>query len=828
MSCIKHIIASTLLLFLFLMCSTVESQPDNGTVSFNCPDVSPSEFTFDLNSDVIALIIEDPTSDIAPLFNTVNDLNLRNYRDRSGDYKKMVQHYIAALKKRDWSALGQSSQADPEKVNFHLYILPENELVKGVFVIVRSGDGIYLINIVGEIPRKQLGELLRNLNQLGIEIPELMALKHHNLEPAPPPTSPTPEPARPDPVPNNTEKKEPAEPPLHETSEPPKLWNWHVEGKPIHVLKISSQLTAPQGTDQQSIEKSAATERAKIMEILENGSGDIKETMPILRSMLHSDNSRTVTLQVEEEGKKRTAIISVVPGREKISVLKSMKISGDNGKHVRTSVDERFAGHGDDAEMPLATTRFWARDVPIHEVRIRGNQKVPEARIRQTLENGSKDIDKALRTLFRVMPYFEEVRLQVEEEDAKYIATITVDEKPLSTDAYLGLSPPLRLGFNRVTGWEIGTGFEVGKRKEVGPLWMWSVRNSQRNQISRLFGNVSYAFGNPHFHYRFGGTANWGKPYIWNLGVTAQIHRLTDAIAPELFPNYNDWDSKLYRIFGGYDYPNYYLREGVEVALRWEPVMSIHSFKLAVVAESHENLQKSTDWSIGNWRSHRGMRQNPPITPGSMRSLTFRYDFNTRTNSVGWHNTFLIEHSDSAFGSDYDFTRYQLHLRYAYPLGKHRFRTRLLFGFSNALLPIQRQFAISGPGGLRGYPLFSPANEAEREDKWYGQSRYAFAGDRGLLFNIEYHHRLSEITDWGFFKNMFAIVFLDEGQVWNASEPQYTFDPSANIGVGLQFASNDAIIRINVAKALNFNTSAKERLSQDPGFEVTSIWYHVF
>ena len=358
---------------------------------------------------------------------------------------------------------------------------------------------------------------------------------------------------------------------------------------------------------------------------------------------------------------------------------------------------------------------FGAKDVPIHEVRIRGNRKVRETRIRQTLDNASPDIDKALRTLFKVMPYFEEVRLQVDETDAKYIATISVDEKPLSTNAYIGFNPLLTSGFNRVTGSEIGTNVEVGKRKETGPLWLWVIDDQARNQTSKLFGNVSYAEGNEQLHYRLGGTANLGKPYIWNLGLTAQMHRLTDAIAPELFPNYNDANSMLYRLFGGYDYPNYYLRKGFEIALRWEPVMPTHSFKLAVVAEAHDSLQKSTDWSITNWKSRRKVRENPFINSGGMRSITFRYDFDTRTNSLGWHNTFLIEHSNPSFGSDFDFTRYQLHLRYAYPIGGHRIRTRLLLGFSNKPLPMQRQFSISGPGGLRGYPLFAPADAAERE-----------------------------------------------------------------------------------------------------------------
>ena len=825
----KYIAANALMLLLFLICYAVNSQSDDGTVAFDCPEVPSPQFEFDLNSDVIALVMEDPTSDMVPLFKSVSDLYLRSYRNRSGNFKKMIQYYSETLKARGWSALGRISQANPEKNRLHLYIFRENEIVKGVFVIVKSKGGIYLINIVGEIPRKQLGELLLNLNQLGIEIPELMSLKPRDLEPAPPRAPPTPEPAEPaDADSSITEQEADVEPPAQETPEPTKRWNWKSDGKPIHEFRIQSVPTTPKGSDPKKGEETLATEKANIVKVLENGSGDIISVMPTLGSVLRS-TSRTLTLRVVEEGEKRVAIINIVP-TEKISILKSMKISGPNGTQIDISINNTFYPQGSGAQIPSEATRFWAKDVPIHEIHIRGNQKVSEVRIRQTLDNASPDIDKALKTLFRAMPYFEEISLQIDEEEARYIATITVDEKPLSTDAYLGLNPPLRLGFNRVTGWEIGTGFEFGKRKEVGPLWMWNIRNSQRDQLSRLFGRVSYAFGNPHLHYRLGGTANWGKPYTWNLGITAQMHRLTAAIAPELFPNDNSSGSRVYRIFGGPDYLNYYLREGVEVALQWKPVMPTHSFKLAIVAESHDSLQKSTDWSVANWRSRRKVRENPPINPGGMRSLTFQYDFNTRANSLGWHNTLFIEHSTPSFGSDFDFTRYQLHLRYAYPLGKHRIRTRLLLGFSNAPLPMQRQFAITGPGGLRGYPLFAPANAAEREttSNWWKHSQYAFAGDRGFLFNIEYHYCLGEIIDWNIFESVFTIVFLDEGQVWHTSDTKYTFDPNGNIGVGLQFGRNDVIWRVNVARALNFNAFAKERLLADPGYLVTSTWYHVF
>ncbi|MYH79641.1 BamA/TamA family outer membrane protein [Candidatus Poribacteria bacterium] len=810
----KYTIAGTLVLFLFLICYSVNSQSDTGIVPFDCPDVSSPEFQFDLDANVIERVMEDPTSDIAPLFKSVDNLYLRNYRNRAGNFKKMIQYYSQALKERGWHALGQYPQTDPEKISLHLHVLLQNETVKGIFIIVKDKGGIYLINIVCEMPKRQLGELLLNLNQLGIEIPRLMSLKQRDLEFAPPP--PPSEPLKPDTDPPITEKRETTEPTIDETPEPPPLWDWYADGERIHEVQIQSKLISPEGTDPKLIEETIVAERDKLLKILRNGSGELREVIPVLAGAL--DDSRKVSLRITEEGAKRIAIISVI-SMQKISMLKSMKISG---KREQVTVEDTwFLSQEDQFDTPLAATRFWARDVPIHEVRIRGNQKVPKARIRQTLDNASPDIDKALRTLFKVMPLFEEVHLQVDETDAKYIATISVEEKPLSTDAYLGLSPPLRLGFNRVTGWEIGTGFEVGKRKDVGPLWMWNIRNSQGNQISRLFGKVSYAFGNPHIHYRLGGIANWGKPYTWNLGITGQLHRLTDAVAPELFPGYNSGIRIFQRIIGVPDFQNYYLRQGAEIRLYWAPIMPTHSFRVSMLAESHRSLEKSTDWFIANWTSKLSVRGNPPITAGQLRGLVFQYDFLNRTKSLGWHNTFLAEHSRVAVGSDFDFTRLQLHLRYAFPLEKNRIRTRLLLSYSNSPLPIQRQFVIGGMGGLRGYPWYRQEDESDgiiTYESGHTASPYAFAGDRGFLLNIEYHYSLSNLLSRGIFKNAFLIAFLDEGQVWNVSDDAYTFNPKASVGIGLQFGEDDSVFRVNIAKALESGI----------GVQITTAWYHSF
>ncbi|MXV84827.1 hypothetical protein F4X88_14770 [Candidatus Poribacteria bacterium] len=802
----KHTITRAFIAFLLLMNPAVQSQSTNGTVAFNCPNLPPSEFQFDLDRRVIALVMEDPTSNIAPLFNTIDTLRLRSYRGRSVNLKEVVQYYGEVLKVRGWQVLGHPPQDNVKDDNFHLYTLQVNESLQGIFIIVKSGDDVYLINIVGEIPKKQLGALLLNLHQLGIEIPELMSLKQRDLEIPPPPPLPTPEVVDPTPEPPvTTDTSEEVSPSLQEIQELAKSWNWMFDGEQIHDIQI-------QGVE--------GIDSSNIVKILENGSGDVTEVMPILTSVL-LNSSKKASLRVEEKGAKRLGIITVedIPITRTLSVLKSLKISGSDVNRVHNTLS-KLVSQGSASQIPAVGTRFLAGDVPIHEIRIQGNQKISDAQIQQTLENSSEDIEQALKTLYKAMPYFEEVNLQINEENSKYIATITVDEKPLS-NTYLGLNPPLRLGFNRVTGWEIGTGFELGKRKDIGTLWAWSVRNSTTDQNSKFFGKASYAFGNPHIHYRMGGTANWGKPYIWNLGLTAQIHRLTDAVAPEMFPNYNENESIFQRVFGIPDLQNYYLRQGAELAVRWAPIMPTHAFKLAMVTESHASLQKSTDWFIANWGSHLRVRENPPIIPGQMRSLTFQYDFRTRTNALGWHNTFLIEHSNAAVGSDFDFTRLLLHLRYAFRLQNNRIRTRFLFGFSDSTLPIQRQFVIDGIEGLRGYSWRKQEDESEGPLTYksgYTSSPYTFAGDRGFLLNIEYHYRLSNLSSWRFFNNAFAIVFFDEGQVWNVSGPAYTFDPKGNIGIGLQVGEDSSIFRLNIARAFE---SGK-------GIHVTTVWSKSF
>ena len=319
----KYTITKALIVLLLLMTHTVHSQSNDGAVAFDCPHLPSSEFQFDLDRRVIALVMEDPASNVAPLFNTIDNLQLRSYRSRSVNLKEVVQYYGETLKERGWNTLGQPFQGDVEKDNLHLYTLQVSDTIQGVFAIIKSGDDVYLINIVGEISKRQLGDLLLNLYQLGIEIPELMSLKPRDLEIAPPPPPPTPEIVTPTPVPPVTTGTAEETPPLQETQEPAKSWNWIFDGGRIHDIQI-------QGVD--------GIDSSNIMKILENGSGDMTEVMPILTTLL-LNSSKKASLRVEEKDAKRVAVITVedIPITRTLSVLKSLKISGSDINKVHNT-----------------------------------------------------------------------------------------------------------------------------------------------------------------------------------------------------------------------------------------------------------------------------------------------------------------------------------------------------------------------------------------------------------------------------------------------------------------------------------------------------------
>ncbi len=805
-----------MLLSLLILSSAANAQPQSGRIPFDYPNEPFVEFRFDLDRSMIALVMEDVDSDSVSLFDTLEHLHLRAYKARHFD--KMLDHYGTSLKIRGWSALEKSA-------NCHLYTLTQNEIVIGVFIVVKSektvyqhsGDtgrkALYLINIDGRLAPKRVSELVGNLNQVGIDVPELSAFGARR---------------------NTTSASTLLRMP---------------EGDPIHDVQIQANQT---------------TIEPQIRTALEEGPDEIIAAMATLRSKLPA--IQTLTARIDTESDMRIATFTVTAQPDAVSLPTTSITRGDETPQdqplptrFRTSEGKpihevRIRGNqtiseadiqsglengpedivkaiaylplpdlnrvvveieGDDtrrvatiivAKQPdtqllaiSSPTGLWtaARD-PIHEIRIQGNQQISEEEIRDVLENGPDGIDKAIDNLRKALPYFSRVSLLFENDGMRRVAIITVVERRLSSDYYLHPAPLVH--FNRVTGWLLGAHLEAGKRRQIGPLWMWDIPSSVKAHLSKVFGEVGYGFGNRDLNYRVGGDMIWNQPDVSSLGVSAQIHRATTAIAPELFPRYDGVSDA----FWGLGFHNYYLSKGVETSVRWEPVVPTHSLKLTMHAESHKSLEKTTDWQFGNWGSESEAEENPPITSGQLRSTTFRYDLNTRQDrNVGWHNTLLVEHSNPAVGSDFDFTRFQLQLRYAASRGEDLIRTRLVLGAATSALPIQRQFIIGGRGTLSGYPL------------------YAFAGDHVSLLNLEYFYRLPLPNPYGWewlnHSKTYAILYLDQGQVWNMSDKPYRFDPKTTVGIGLQFGQ-ESPLRFNLSKPLE----------SERGVHFDLMWYSSF
>lgn len=763
-------------LLLLITSGIVPAEIPNGTIALDCPDAPRAKFQFHFTRELIAL-----AATTAP-FDRVTNLYIQTYHYDADIFDKFVQYYGETLKAENWRSLHEDRDV-------FLYMLEapnegneaSNGTVLGIFAVVKSDRDVHLLNITGDIPRQQIRQLLTNLDQLGIEIRAFKSLSAFKFQ-------------------KSEEKQEPMSAPtlFRTSSNPPDFFhikfvrdpeatkfsmklfmmydvnlrgNWSYYGHPIEKIRIRSD-------DKNSI--------IQIRQALQEASADIKELLNSLPLSDAPEHKQKLVVRTWE----RSAIISVgnVPDDKNVLSMLSKQFRTDAGK-------------------------------PVHEILIEGHQSTHPDTVRKALEAGPEEIEKAIAGLPNTIPDLERTRLRIEEKNSRRTAIITVSEKPRPARFDFETGGPV-ITFNRVTGWGLGTRaesvFRARKATATGLGQSWSrVQKARTTALghswpsdpngSRFFGEIGYGFGNKQVYYRIGGDAVTRKHDLWNFGLTAQFQRRTDTINPYFFPNQDGPGETFLRILGEPDYRNYYLRTGIEVALRWEPMIPNHLFKLSLLGETHESLRKSTDWHFFNWRSRSKARENPEITDGQLRSVMFRYDFNTRNDYLGWYNTFLVEHSSPTIGSEFDFTRYQLHLRYAHPFGRHRVRTRAVGSFSTAPLPFQRQFAIGGPGLLNGYPL------------------YAFAGDQGFLFNIEYFYHLPALLDWTNVLefsdvDLFLVLFLDAGQAWNVSDEKYIFEPKSDAGIGLQLGDKDAILRFNVSKAFEVGQ----------GIRFNTVWFYSF
>ena len=219
---------------------------------------------------------------------------------------------------------------------------------------------------------------------------------------------------------------------------------------------------------------------------------------------------------------------------------------------------------------------------------------------------------------------------------------------------------------------------------------------------------------------------------------------------------------------------DYYRRRGVQI----NGAVRLHRHVEALVAwrgERQEPLRNATDFSF--WNGDDAFRPNTGARDGRMNAILLgasvdgrgfdresleatyrRHQFDTlfgerlddqegkRNTSPTWRIDWTSELSEAgAFGSDFDFRRHIVSGRARVLVSEHQtFGVRAIGGWSDGVLPPQRQFAVGGLGSVHGYDFKEQA------------------GDTLALLNLEY--------ELGWRGGLKAVGFFDAGRA-NTNAP---------------------------------------------------------
>lgn len=276
-------------------------------------------------------------------------------------------------------------------------------------------------------------------------------------------------------------------------------------------------------------------------------------------------------------------------------------------------------------------------------------------------------------------------------------------------------------------------------------------------------GHLSYKFASERAGYALG----FERPLFGatKLYVGGELHDLT---ASDDRWQASSLEASLAALGPGSSLRDYYRRRGLQItaALRVHPQIELLA---AWRDERQEPLRQTTDFSF--WDGDDAFRPNTAARDGRLNALLLgasfagrgfereslaatyrRHQFDTlygerlddfdnkRDLAPMWRVDWTSELSQpDAFGSDFDFRRHIVSARTRVPLSEHQtFGARAIGGWSDGVLPPQRQFAVGGFGSVHGYDFKTQI------------------GDSLALLNLEY--------ELGWRGGLKAIGFFDAGR----------------------------------------------------------------
>ena len=181
------VLAAVLFIFMGIMTSDeafAEAQKENekikGLIAFDFPNALEAKVEVNLSSKLISLVAKGTKSEpeVTELLNMLKGVYVRVYENDTTTSNKLTRHYEDKLEKEEWEVIAKVKEAGE---TVQVRILLGEDTIFGLFVMVAGEAEVTLVNIVGEINPERIGELVENLNNLGLPHIEDMDIKTDDM-----------------------------------------------------------------------------------------------------------------------------------------------------------------------------------------------------------------------------------------------------------------------------------------------------------------------------------------------------------------------------------------------------------------------------------------------------------------------------------------------------------------------------------------------------------------------------------------------------------------------------------------------------------------------